>query len=1350
MVIYVAGHGDSFGRFSAHCLLTSDTEPHDIDTVVKVEDLIERIFSAVRYPRNVLLILDVCFAGKGAGEAVAKVGTSLKKAFPSGAGLWVVATADRNSEANDGPFVRAWQALMADKNGAWLSPGGKKHLYLTEFVLAMNEYLGPASPQRVVPFCVGGPDEPTFIKNPWYTPDLDGLTVNVANHWAPKARGDDTKGTTGTSYFTGRGAVLAACRAWLQADTSDGRARVVTGAPGSGKSAVLGRLVLNPGKSAPPLARVHARGQQTEEVALAIAKQLDCKETKPECLVAELAAKPDLVGIVVDSLDEAANPAQLEKDLLRGLAACPPVRLILGVRSRPGSAALADVRVDLDLDSPTYFDPADVEGYAFALLTATRDGKPAAYAAVAGHAAAREVARYVAERAKKSFLYARLASRGLAAADPVDTAESNWKARLKLPDGIEAMFGADLDRFESETRRRFIDLLVPLAYARRRGLPQKHVWAAVASCIVNKRYTNADIRELKERAGFYLIQDTEDGETVHRLFHQSFADYLKTLTRDDDVEVQFAAALVDLVAEAGGWARVREPYLLAAFPSHAAAAGQLGEALADAAFLVTVSPKGLLPELHKVSNRQAWPLAQAFRLASHWFVSGQPEEGARYLLLAALKYNSTLLSERLAKLYEEGSPWWPRWARWSGTLAGWIGVEAHNTITALCVSREPDGETIAVCGHRDGSISIWRLNNRVRLLDYRVPGETDSVRSLAVADCRGEPIVVGVWANGSVRAFRQATGETKGHWKPTAKPGAWGSVTNVVTIDDGGTPLAAIGDGTELLLFELPTLAVRGRHPDASKARFYSLAVARWNNRPVIVSGGDTEEDGNHTEPYPVKLWSIDGLKCLLEGGEDLSVATDLLVFEETGESFLLTTSFGKVSVRRVTDLGPAARTPFRGSYPVAAYPADGCNVIFWLASGRMQASRARRMREVVSAVSVIEVSEEPMAAGADTPGSLWSTVVELDGRSVLLSAEANRVHVWDVVELLRPAGLPGGATPTISGVLSLAAWGDRLLLGTPGGAVSAFDSAGNQLWSRELSQGAILSLAVCADGAELIAGGTDGKIYRLDAATGSERRSALAAGSGVRTLVALPTAWGEQVFAAIEVDTGNGNCLYFARRWSLSTGAEITTWKSEAGPEVLQGVPRSLGANDLGFNGFKPALTLGGYYRWKTLYGLTAFEFEGRTIVALAGPHGEVRVMDAGTLEELVSWIGGTSGNYVHSLVGGVVCGVPYFFGGDEQGVLFRGGTSPKEHDLRRLPQAHRGVISVLSLRDTPLGWVLVSGGGDGCVRFWAPDLAPLVEIEVGRFVTSLAWLGDDLVIGTDRGVVCVRVRWQAVFGAT
>ncbi|MGO8900288.1 MAG: hypothetical protein ACLQU5_18330, partial [Isosphaeraceae bacterium] len=298
VVIYVAGHGDSHGQFGAHCLLTSDTKPRAIHTAVKTEELVDLILAATRYPRNILLILDVCFAGRGGGEVVAEVGRSLKKGFPSGAGLWVVATADRNTEAYDGAFVRAWRALMADENGAWLPWGGKEFLHPADFVLAVNEYLGLGSRQRIIPFCVGGPDTPTFIKNPRYTQGLDGLTVDLVTHWGPKARGDDMIGGT-KSYFTGRVAVLAACRAWLRADTSDGLARVVTGAPGSGKSAVLGQVVLNPGESAPPLARVHARGQRSRSPVLCILDQgcsIARHETQGTKVMPELSALAGEVG----------------------------------------------------------------------------------------------------------------------------------------------------------------------------------------------------------------------------------------------------------------------------------------------------------------------------------------------------------------------------------------------------------------------------------------------------------------------------------------------------------------------------------------------------------------------------------------------------------------------------------------------------------------------------------------------------------------------------------------------------------------------------------------------------------------------------------------------------------------------------------------------------------------------------------------------------------------------------------------------------------------------------------------------------------------------------------------------
>jgi predicted ATPase len=44
-------------------------------------------------------------------------------------------------------------------------------------------------------------------------------------------------------YFTGRAAVLDRISTWLAEKTSRGKAVVVTGGPGTGKSAILARLV---------------------------------------------------------------------------------------------------------------------------------------------------------------------------------------------------------------------------------------------------------------------------------------------------------------------------------------------------------------------------------------------------------------------------------------------------------------------------------------------------------------------------------------------------------------------------------------------------------------------------------------------------------------------------------------------------------------------------------------------------------------------------------------------------------------------------------------------------------------------------------------------------------------------------------------------------------------------------------------------------------------------------------------------------------------------------------------------------------------------------------------------------
>jgi hypothetical protein len=60
----------------------------------------------------------------------------------------------------------------------------------------------------------------------------------LAGHWSPKACGVEREAKRGW-YFTGRSQALQDLTGWLAAGQADGRVRVVTAGPGSGKSAVL-------------------------------------------------------------------------------------------------------------------------------------------------------------------------------------------------------------------------------------------------------------------------------------------------------------------------------------------------------------------------------------------------------------------------------------------------------------------------------------------------------------------------------------------------------------------------------------------------------------------------------------------------------------------------------------------------------------------------------------------------------------------------------------------------------------------------------------------------------------------------------------------------------------------------------------------------------------------------------------------------------------------------------------------------------------------------------------------------------------------------------------------------------
>jgi DNA-binding SARP family transcriptional activator len=150
-------------------------------------------------------------------------------------------------------------------------------------------------------------------------------------HWRPRARGVSIDSERGYR-FRGRVAALDRIVAWLDRGEPDRRVLVITGSPGVGKSAVLGRIVttadaairalLPPGDQAVRASvgsvgcAVHAKAKTALEVAEEIARAASARlPDGTGDLVPALREVLDERGgrrfnVIIDALDEAASPAQ--------------------------------------------------------------------------------------------------------------------------------------------------------------------------------------------------------------------------------------------------------------------------------------------------------------------------------------------------------------------------------------------------------------------------------------------------------------------------------------------------------------------------------------------------------------------------------------------------------------------------------------------------------------------------------------------------------------------------------------------------------------------------------------------------------------------------------------------------------------------------------------------------------------------------------------------------------------------------------------------------------------------------------------------------------------------------------
>lgn len=726
VALYYTSHADEVNE--THRVWTGDTiDP--VSGTLETRHLAELMLvgTPVRYA---LIILDTCLAAKGGAEA-------LRASMPSigegdGKTLALLTAAYPREQIVAGDFARLFedavrQPALAGHEPPYLPPGAIVRLINTD----------PSRPgwQTVTDNVLGGrTDLLPFFPNRRFNPQLHGLDLltqlrieqeelrvtDLRGHFLPRARGVDVPAEPGWR-FVGREAALRDLVSWL-GNQGDLSARVVTGGPGSGKSAVIGRLVVLSHRdwrrtvpmedlavgTIPPAGSIatgiHARGLTSAQVLAAVCGAVGVRADTAADLLREMRGRAFTVAI--DAIDEALDPLGLISGVLRPLAAAGPaegLRLLLGTRPHLVDA-LGLPGLAIDLDHERYADPASLYEYVVQNLETSNPRSPY-HAAPEDRTAA--VARAVADAAGLSFLVALIVSRTLLSrAELPDPADPGWRARL--PGTAAAAMHTDLQTRLGPEADRARDLLRPLAFAQGAGLPWEDLWAPLSSKLSGRDYTNDDLIWLRRQAGSYVVEAMESGHSGYRLYHAALAEYLRQGCDEGHIHGLFFAFLMDRVpASRSGpdWRRAH-PYILAHLATHAQRAGRLDGLLLDPGYLVHAGPAGLLAALPAVRDPDAELAGRAYQRAVHQ-LRDQPEDyRLSYLELASRIAHADELTSRIAVSA-------PR-RRWSVPWTHWPPEHPHRILDGhlgpvngvVCADRG-DGTSVVASIGQDARLRMW-------------------------------------------------------------------------------------------------------------------------------------------------------------------------------------------------------------------------------------------------------------------------------------------------------------------------------------------------------------------------------------------------------------------------------------------------------------------------------------------------------------------------------------------------------------------------------------------------------------------------------------------------------------------
>lgn len=600
VVIYLAAHGEL--EADTAYILGRDSPREKLRGRALDGQTLGGIIGQAR-PQNILVIVDACVAGK-LGTAIQREAEDVadklntRDAFKQYAQAVLCSTFARDP-AHDGCFAKAFVNVVSHERWTgttqpWVDMG--------QLMRGLNDELKALKVPQVAELKVSITGTAELIPNANFNARRWGALITdeeLATHFDPSSRGV-AAGEAGW-YFTGRHKELAHLVKWLKKPDAGGKPYVVTGSPGSGKSALVSRLVALsdssrreripdldalPRETVPPVDSINAvlwcHNKSTDQIIGDLGNRLGVSARTADELFKALETEPRPLSIVVDALDEAVEgeAPKIATDVIRPLAEKHGAKVIVATRQHPVRAGgetqdlLSDLAVRprdancLVLDKAKDRE-ADMHAYVAARLMATAEpdfktpyrDKPEV---------ADQLANRIVAAAGTSFLVAAVTARSYAKQEePVDPAAIET---LELPSEAGAALAEYIERLEN--RALAVDILRPLAWSEGSGLPWGPLWAPIASALASKvsgkpvTYGDDSVAEVLDSASDLIVETVENGEPAYRLFHEALAEHLR---RDLTPGVAHAA-ICDAIETNPTAFESAHPYVLAHYPAHLARA----------------------------------------------------------------------------------------------------------------------------------------------------------------------------------------------------------------------------------------------------------------------------------------------------------------------------------------------------------------------------------------------------------------------------------------------------------------------------------------------------------------------------------------------------------------------------------------------------------------------------------------------------------------------------------------------------------------------------------------------------------------------------------------------------------